>query len=100
MSLFSYLRRLYSLDTLDTRFTVSSTAPIGKTSSEHGVEVDKPAQSASVEQAKKQYQDLPIGAQPSKWATPEYLFYALVVAVMLPWMFAVAINVSKGKVTR
>jgi len=97
MSLVLYLKRLYSLDTLDTRFTVSSSAPVAKTSTQHGVEVEHPALSAAGQPAKRDDQALPVGASPSKWLTPEYISYGIVIAFALPKMFLVAINVSKGK---
>lgn len=94
--LLSYAERLYSLDTLDTRFTVSAIAPLGKTSSDHGVTVDKPAPSAAGVPAKRQGEELPVGSQPSKWATPEYILYYVVIAIAVPSMFGIAINVSQG----
>jgi len=92
----SYIERLYSLDTLDTRFTVSANAALKKTSKEHGVTVDNPALSAAGQPVKQQDQELPVGIQPSKWRTPEYIFYYIVIIVVLPSMFGVVINVSKG----
>src|SRR5947209_1684882 len=67
MTLISNLRRLYSLDTLDTRFTKSkSSSPI---------------------QAE---------AQPSKWRTPEFYLYYVIFIVVVPQMFKVSYDVSKS----
>jgi len=98
MSALSYVKRLYSLDTLDTRFTVSANAPLRKTSNDHGVTVDKPAVSAAGQPVKKQDQELPLGVQPSKWHTPEYILYYIVIGLSLISMFSVVINVSKGNI--
>lgn len=100
MSLLSYLKRLYSQDTLDTRFTVSSTAPLARTSSEHGIDISNPALSAAGQSAQRRDQELPLSSQPSKWATPEYFIYYLFVGIGVPWMFFVAIDVSKGNASK
>jgi hypothetical protein len=67
MKLFHCLRRLYSLDTLDTRFTNSK--------------------SSSAVQAE---------APPSKWRTLEFYVYYVVFIVAVPQMFKVSYDVSKG----
>ncbi|TKA75039.1 hypothetical protein B0A49_02186 [Cryomyces minteri] len=85
-----YLRRLYSLDTLDTRFTTSSRTPPAP--------ID-PARAPSGEVGQtvsRQNGRSPVsGAQPSKWATPEFYFYYLIFLVCVPLMFKAVYDVSK-----
>lgn len=95
--LLSYLRRLYSLDTIDTRFTTNSKTPLHQTASEHGVDVSRPAIASPEQSNVKQDQALQSGTQPSRWRTPEYYFYYLVFIVMVPLMFKVPFDVSQGK---
>jgi hypothetical protein len=96
MSLFSYLRSIYQLETLDTRFTNSSTTPY-----------KRPVPSQIDPAYPKSSQDLPQGvpvkldsngrpiAQPSKWNTPEFYFYYFVFVTIVPYMFWVAYDVSR-----
>ena len=97
MSVLYYVRRLYSLDTLDTRFTTSSQTPLQRTVTEHGVDTSKPAVQSDDQRTSRQAEALP-GTQPSRWRTPEYYFYYLVFLVAVPFMFKVPYDVSKGGV--
>ncbi|TEA22455.1 Glycerol uptake protein 1 [Colletotrichum sidae] len=81
----SFLRSIYDLDNLDTRFTNSSSVPY-KTVVEARID---PAQSK--ESSKKAQ----IRSQPSKWNTPEYWFYSVFIAGVIPYMMWVAYNVSR-----
>jgi hypothetical protein len=96
MSLLSYIRSIYQLDTLDTRFTSSSTTPY------------KPRVNAQTDPIyPKSSGDLPQGipvkldsngrpiAQPSKWNTPEFYFYYFCFITIVPYMFWVAYDVSR-----
>lgn len=97
MSPFSYVKSLYNLDTLDTRFTSSSATPykeiiegrreaalLTRDDSNGGVGV------------KTDRSGRPI-AQPSKWRTPEFYFYYFVFLTIVPYMFWVAYDVSRRK---
>lgn len=94
MSLLYLMKRLYSLDTLDTRFTHSSKVPVRNASSERGVDISKPA-AGNEEEVAKQASNLP-ATQPSRWNTFEYYVYYLVFVVMVPLMFYVPYSVSTG----
>lgn len=94
MSLLYFFRRLYALDTLDTRFTYSSKTPIQATNTEHDVDTSKPA-AANGGSATSQTRAL-ANTQPSRWNTPEYYIYYLVFLVAVPLMFYVPYSVSKG----
>lgn len=89
---FYWLKRMYSLDTLDTRFTTSSSTPLEKTSTEHGVNEKKAPSAASTDVAASTIQGVP----PSRWNTWEYYFYYLVFIIMVPLMFKVPYEVSKA----
>ena len=84
----SFLQQLYSLDTLDTRFTTSSSTP------------PKPDGNASEARSPEKNNDasgLPPGASPSRWNTPEFYLYALVHLLAVPSMFKAVIDVSQRK---
>jgi hypothetical protein len=85
MAIFRFLRRLYSLDILDTRLTnTSSRDPKAgqRVEASSSSPVRKPAQQ---------------GTNPSKWNTPEFYFYYLVFLAVIPIMFKSVYDVSKGK---
>ncbi|KAK0729264.1 MBOAT, membrane-bound O-acyltransferase family-domain-containing protein [Apiosordaria backusii] len=76
----SLLSQLYSLDTLDTRFTtppasLTNPLPVPRRDSD----VSRPAS----------------GAESPKWKTPEFLLYYLVFLLVIPAMFYVAYSVSR-----
>ncbi|KAH7375673.1 glycerol uptake protein [Plectosphaerella cucumerina] len=85
MGLTSLLRSLYDLDTLDTRFTSSSSAPY-KTVIEARNDPSRSKEPPNRAQAR---------AEPSKWNTPEFYLYYLVVGIALPYMFYIAYDVSR-----
>jgi hypothetical protein len=97
MSIFSYIRSIYALDTLDTRFTNSSAIP-------YKAVADGRAGSAAVAAkrddsvpgvgVKTDHSGRPI-AQPSKWKTPEFYFYYFIFIITVPYMFWVAYDVSR-----
>lgn len=96
MSLLQNFKRIYSLDTLDTRFTVSAKTPLQHTSVEHGVTSSNPAlvaEGTSITQSRRS----PSEPQPSKWKTPEYYFYYFCFITIVPLMFKVPYDVSKGR---
>lgn len=85
MAILQYLRRLYSLDTLDTRLTVPSSTSL---------------KAAAVVNTNKQAHD--DGAQsianatpPPRWKTPEFFFYYFIFITVVPLMFKTVIDVSQ-----
>lgn len=94
MSLLYFLKRLYSLDTLDTRFTHSSKVPVRTASAERGIDISKPAVNSEDDVTKQS--SVPKNTQPSRWNTLEYYVYYVVFLVMVPLMFYVPYSVSKG----
>jgi hypothetical protein len=99
MSLFSYVKSIYALDTLDTRFTNSSSTPYrsvieGRSDlTSLGLKRDDSNGGVGV---KTDRNGRPI-AQPSKWKTPEFYFYYFVFLTIVPYMFWVAYDVSRRK---
>jgi len=87
MTPISFLRQLYSLDTLDTRFTTPARTPLKAANA-------GPAQDIKL-QDEKSPATLPPGASPSRWRTPEFYFYALVHLVVVPQMFKAVVDVSQ-----
>lgn len=85
MGLLSLVRGIYSLDTLDTRFTTPST-----------VSYSTAVEARSDRNGKREAYNSPDKrAQPSKWRTPEFFLYYLVIAVAVPYMFWIAYDVSR-----
>lgn len=89
-----YLQRLYSLDTLDTRFTASSRPPTDRTNG--SIADDKlPAQQLlGSKDSDDGLQSIP-GAQSSKWRTPEFYFYYFIFLTIPPLMFKAVYDVSQ-----
>ncbi|KAH6656950.1 putative glycerol: H+ symporter [Truncatella angustata] len=85
MGALSFLGSVYDLDTLDTRFTNSSTTPYKTVIESRG------DPTASKERAAR----FSGKAQPSKWRTPEYFLYYLVCIVCVPLMFWTAYTASR-----
>ncbi|OLN84313.1 Glycerol uptake protein 1 [Colletotrichum chlorophyti] len=84
-AILKFLRGVYDLDNLDTRFTNASSVPYRTV-----VEArNDPAQS------REPPSKVQSRARPSKWNTPEFYFYLLFIAVVVPYMFLVAYEVSK-----
>lgn len=86
-SLIQGLQRLYSLDTLDTRLTTSSTTPIKTAVS------DSSRDPTTAKDARAQ--EIASRAQPSKWNTPEFYFYYFVFITVVPMMFKTVMDVSQ-----
>ncbi|KAI1077301.1 MBOAT-domain-containing protein [Whalleya microplaca] len=102
MGVLSFFRATYDLDTLDTRFTISSSTPY-KTVIEARDDAAAVAAAASKDGASK-----PNGLNgsntsnasntstgPSKWNTPEFYLYYLFLGWAVPSMFWVAYHASK-----
>lgn len=84
-SLLSWLRRIYSLDTLDTRFTTSATTPA------NAGDTRPPSSNDARANAIAQKAPAPL------WRTPEFFIYYLFFITLVPLMFKTVIDVSKGE---
>lgn len=76
------LRGIYSLDTLDTRFTTPATVPYSTVHDDGN----------GKKEVLNRHSDR---AKPSKWKTPEFIFYYLFLSVVVPYMFWIAYSVSR-----
>ena len=81
-SLLSWLRRIYSLDTLDTRFTTAATTPANA-----DTRPPKDARANVIAQR----------ASAPLWRTPEFFVYYLFFITLVPLMFKTVIDASKGE---
>lgn len=88
MTLYSLLKSIYSLDTLDTRLTTSAKTP--------SKDASKLSAQTVTDDTKKD-RELPQGASPSKWGTAEFYLYTLVFVVCVPLMYRAVWDVSQPK---
>ncbi|KAL1861752.1 hypothetical protein VTK73DRAFT_6966 [Phialemonium thermophilum] len=79
------LKDIYSLDTLDTRFTTPSSVPYKPAADGPDGRGKREAEAAKPDKR----------AQPSKWNTPEFYLYYVVFLLVVPRMFWVAYEVSR-----
>ncbi len=90
MAWLHYLQDIYTLDTLDTRFTTSSRPsekPLPSSALDGRVD---PAQSNAWKR------DVSQDTPPSRWRSAEFSVYYLIFLVAVPWMFKVTYDISKG----
>ncbi|KAI8719677.1 hypothetical protein NCS52_00749000 [Fusarium sp. LHS14.1] len=85
MALLSFIRKVYDHDTLDTRFLTPSSTPY-QTIIDARSDPTLKRDLASKERSR---------ARPSKWKTPEFFLYYLVIGVALPYMFWITYDVSR-----
>lgn len=85
MGVLTFLRSVYDLDTLDTRFTNSSSVP-------YQTVVDARSDPATAQESSVKAQSR---TQPPKWRTPEFYLYYLVFLLAVPYMFWVPYSVSQ-----
>lgn len=87
MGILSFIRSIYDLDTLDTRFTNPSSTPY-KT-------VIDARKDADIKSSKQRAALWASAGQPAKWKTPEFVFYVVFLTIMIPYMFYIAYDASK-----
>ncbi|OAF99655.1 MBOAT-domain-containing protein [Paraphaeosphaeria sporulosa] len=87
-----YLRQLYSLDALDTRFVVPANAP-----PKEALELTEldPAQSLPVRNGQVKSRHSVEDVQPSKWHTLEFKTYLVLVSLCVFFMIKAVVDVSK-----
>ncbi|KAI0187140.1 MBOAT, membrane-bound O-acyltransferase family-domain-containing protein [Astrocystis sublimbata] len=88
MRAFSFLGKVYDLDTLDTRFTISSATPYRAV-----VEARHDTAAASKDRAARWSSAPP--SSPSRWRTTEFYWYYVVFALAVPSMFWIAYDASR-----
>ncbi|KAL7620674.1 glycerol transporter [Parahypoxylon ruwenzoriense] len=85
MGVLSFFRAAYDLDTLDTRFTNSPSTPYKTVIESRNDEIPGKERAAKWNSR----------APPSRWNTPEFYLYFLVIIVAVPYMFWVAYDASR-----
>jgi protein-cysteine N-palmitoyltransferase HHAT len=88
------LRKLFSLETLDTRFVVPATASPKEALEQAALD---PANPLPVQSGGFKSKDSIDNVQPPRWNTPEFYLYYLVFLICIPLMFKSVLDVSKGK---
>lgn len=92
MSLLRYAERLYSLDTLDARFTTSSKTPPSP------ADPARPSlNDAGYKRGRAGGEEIDEGASSPRWRSPEFMYHGLVFVVIVPLMFKTVYDVSKCK---
>jgi hypothetical protein len=90
--LFRKLRRLFALETLDTRFFVHATTPPKEALEDAAPD---PAKALPAENGRAKGRDAVSSVSPPRWKTPEYYLYFLIIALAVPWMCKTVYDVSK-----
>jgi len=89
----TFIRQLYSLDTLDTRFIVPATATPKEALEEAKLD---PAGPTPVQDGKGKSRNAGDNVQPSRWNTPEFYFYYVSILTSVFFMFKLVLDVSQG----
>lgn len=95
-----YAKRLFSLDTLDTRFTRSSSVPPAPSGPATPARIDpaKPVPGLDSRDGPSKNRSAQSKGrdelQPSRWATPEFLLYYLVIGIAIPLMVKSVYDIS------
>ena len=87
------LSKLFSLETLDTRFIVPATAPPKEALEQAAVD---PANPLPIQNGHSKGKSSVDNVQPSRWNTPEFYVYYVVIGISVFFMFKSVIDVSKG----
>jgi len=88
-----FIRQLYSLDTLDTRFIVPATAPPKEALEEAKLDPVGPLPVKDGRDGNKRGES---NVEPSRWNTPEFYFYYVVILASVFFMFKSVLDVSQG----
>jgi hypothetical protein len=88
-----FVRQLYSLDTLDTRFIVPATAPPKEALEDAKLD---PAGPIPIQDSRGKTRNGGDNVPPSRWNTPEFYFYYVAIICSVFFMFKAVLDVSKG----
>ena len=88
-----FIRQLYALDTLDTRFIIPATAPPKEALEDAKLD---PAGPIPVKDGREGTKRADSDTQPPRWNTPEFYFYYVAIATSVYFMFKSVLDVSKG----
>ncbi|CAN9389727.1 unnamed protein product [Alternaria alternata] len=88
----NFIRQLYSLDTLDTRFVVPATAPPKEALEEAKLDPAGPVPAKDGRDGSKNPENR---SHPPLWNTPEFYFYYVVILTSVFFMFKLVLDVSQ-----
>ena len=88
------LRKLFSLETLDTRFIVPANAPPKEALEQAAID---PANPLPIQNGHSRNKSSGDDVHPSRWNTPEFYVYYVVIGICVPLMFKSVLDVSKGR---
>ena len=88
-----FIRQLYSLDTLDTRFIVPATAPPKEALEDAKLDPAGPIPTKDGRDGTKRSDN---DIQRPRWNTPEFYFYYVAIITSVFFMFKSVLDVSKG----
>ena len=91
----SFLRQVYDLDTLDTRFTTPTSVPYKAIVDAHSDSAVIGGRAGAVEGRPQHQQTSTAKTPPPRWKTTEFYFYYLVTSVTVPYMWWVAYDLSR-----
>jgi hypothetical protein len=94
MGPWSYVRSIYALDTIDTRFTSSASTPHKSIADAHAGPAGSKAKKNDSAPGTSVRTDSKV-VEPSKWNTPEFYLYYFVFLTVIPYMFWIAYDVSR-----
>jgi protein-cysteine N-palmitoyltransferase HHAT len=97
MDFLAWLKKLYSLDTLDTRFTISSTTPPRHAATKPDTLTPGPGDGSTSRSRQNGRSQRTDDLRPSLWRSPEFYFYYFIFITVVPMMFYVSFDVSRRK---
>lgn len=100
MAGFQYVQRLFSLGTLDTRFTTSSKVQLKEQLLNDSVRGVPSSGSYNLRSRRDASTDADTTLPASRWTTPEFMIYAVVFLIVVPLMIKSVFDVSKRKCSR
>ncbi len=104
MGWLQFWRKLYSLETLDTRFVIPSNTPPGVTATGFELNHTRPEaseqQNATTSSSGPPRSELAPNTRPSLWNTTEFYVYYFLFVTIVPWMCYVPYTVSKRRFDR
>jgi hypothetical protein len=89
----NFIRQLYSLDTLDTRFIVPATAPPKEALEDAKFD---PVGPVIAQESRGKSWNGGGNVPPPRWNTPEFYFYYVAIVCSVFFMFKAVLDVSKG----
>ncbi|EFX00939.1 glycerol/H+ symporter [Grosmannia clavigera kw1407] len=99
MGFLRVLRSVYDVDTLDTRFTTPSTVPYRAAVADRYDNGNDSSVAADDSKISSVRAEISKRAEPSKWRSPEYLLYIILISIAMPFMFWIPYSVSRPPLT-